>query len=73
MFGWQRVKMHCLTYNERIRLYWPLPDRWLVDYEGKLRFAVPTPIACAYATSMRRQTEPGSPARTMLDEIFRID
>ena len=30
-------------------------------------------MACAYVTSLRRQTEPGSPAKTMLDEIFSME
>ena len=30
-------------------------------------------MVCAYATSLRRQTEPGSPARTMLDELFSME
>ena len=44
MFGWHNVKMHSLTYKERSRLYWPRPDRWLEEYLGGRRHAVPTTI-----------------------------
>ena len=67
-FGWHHRAFHNVNFEDRARLFWPMPSGWSA-FEVNRVLGVPSPSIAHYAATAYHSTAAGSPARQVLDRI----